>query len=187
MASKTAAEEGVWPSAPIVVDDRVKRLINRFFAISDSADTSSGRLFADELFTRDGVFKTHETCVFRGRDGRCACPFETPDINSEPQKKEIATSRENNHPATASRAHHLFHISAANSPATDVVVLGKFDIGLKDGNSVDFDFTARFVVAVGAHDEEEHKLQYVQVWTDPTKMIAAFRKAEETLGQEGME
>lgn len=73
MAPETAAaEEDIWPSAPIVVDDRVKRLITRFFTISDSTDTSSGRLFADELFAKDGVFKTHETCVFRGRDGTYA-------------------------------------------------------------------------------------------------------------------
>ena len=56
------------------------------------------------------------------------------------------------------------------------MVLGNFSIGLKDGSNVSFDFTARFLV-----DQEEEKLQFVQVWTDPTDMLAAIKKASETL------
>lgn len=97
---------------------------------------------------------------------------------------EIAASREKNHPAIASRSHQFSRIYAANSPATDLVVLGSFTIGLKGGNSVTLDFTARFVVAAGQGGEED-KFQYVQVWTDPTEMKAAFRKAEETLAKKG--
>lgn len=56
------------------------------------------------------------------------------------------------------------------------MVLGKFEIGLKDGNSVDLEFTARFVVA-----EEEGRLQSVEVWTDSQATKAAFEKATQTL------
>jgi hypothetical protein len=59
------------------------------------------------------------------------------------------------------------------------VVLGKFEIGLKDGNAVPLDFTARFRIASGPGDEA--KLEHVQVWTDPTEMQAAFEKATQTL------
>jgi len=59
----------IWPSSPVVVSDQAKQIITRFFEISDSPDPKSGRWFADELFTKDGVFKTHETCVFKGHDG----------------------------------------------------------------------------------------------------------------------
>lgn len=60
------------------------------------------------------------------------------------------------------------------------MVLGSFKIGLKDGNSVSFDFTARFVIAA-EYGYGEDKLEFVQVWTDPTDMLAAFKTAEETL------
>jgi hypothetical protein len=65
-----ASGASIWPSAPIVVEPHIKDLITRFFEISDSTDLDSGRQFADELFTKDGFFKTHETCVFNGRDGQ---------------------------------------------------------------------------------------------------------------------
>lgn len=64
-----ASETDIWPTAPVVVERRVKEIIARFFQISDSTDPDSGRLFAEELFAEDGFFKTHETCVFKGREG----------------------------------------------------------------------------------------------------------------------
>jgi hypothetical protein len=59
----------IWPSAPVVVTDQVKQIITRFFDISDSIDPTSGRLFAEEIFVKDGIFKTHKTCIFKGHDG----------------------------------------------------------------------------------------------------------------------
>jgi hypothetical protein len=59
----------IWPSTPVVVNDEVKKLITRFFEISDSLDPTSGELFADELFAKDGIFKTHKTLIFKGYDG----------------------------------------------------------------------------------------------------------------------
>lgn len=64
-----AASPSIWPTAPMVVSEQVKHTILRFFEISDSTDATSGRLFAEELFTEDAVFTTHPTCVFRGRAG----------------------------------------------------------------------------------------------------------------------
>lgn len=104
---------------------------------------------------------------------------------------EIAASRETNHPAIASRSHRLFRVYAANSPATELVVLGRFEIWLKDGTGVGLDFTARFVVADTANPEQgieeenskrEVRFSYVQAWTDPTEMIKAFQRASENLG-----
>jgi len=79
-----------------------------------------------------------------------------------------------------SRSHNLFQVFAADSPARDLVVLGNFDIALKDGNNVRFDFTARFIVVPG-EGEQQAAFRLAQVWTDPTDMIAAFKKATETL------
>jgi len=59
----------IWPSAPVTVSDCVKCTIKRFFEISDSTDTTSGELFANELFTKDGIFKTHKKLIFQGREG----------------------------------------------------------------------------------------------------------------------
>jgi hypothetical protein len=91
----------------------------------------------------------------------------------------IAASRGKNSPLIASRAHEFTQIFAANSPATDLVILGKFLIGYKDGNSVEVDFTARFILATG---EDEGRLKHVEVWTDSTASRAALEKAKETLG-----
>lgn len=55
-------------------------------------------------------------------------------------------------------------------------MLGNFTISLKDGQSSDINFTARFVV-----DEAEGKFRFVRVWTDGD-MKEALRRAEETLG-----
>jgi hypothetical protein len=82
----------------------------------------------------------------------------------------------------ASRSHHLRSVYVADTPATDFVVLGSFDISLIDGNNVVFDFTARFVVARGEElPHGEPRLRSVQVWTDPTDMQAASQKATATL------
>lgn len=59
----------IWPSSLIIVTDEVKHLITRFFEISNSIDPDSGRFFAEELFAKDGYFKTHKTCIFNGHDG----------------------------------------------------------------------------------------------------------------------
>lgn len=66
----------IWPSSPIIVTDQIKNLITRFFNISDSIDPESGRAFAEELFTKNGYFKTHKTCIFNGHDG--TSPFHNP-------------------------------------------------------------------------------------------------------------
>jgi hypothetical protein len=65
-----ASNESIWPQAPIVVDTQTKELITRFFDISNSTEPNSGQIFADELFVEDGSFRTHETCVFKGRAGQ---------------------------------------------------------------------------------------------------------------------
>jgi hypothetical protein len=75
----------------------------------------------------------------------------------------------------------LHRVYVADMPATDFVVLGSFHINLKDGNHVKFDFTARFVVAREALPEGDVRLQSVQVWTDPTDMVAAIKTATATL------
>jgi hypothetical protein len=84
----------------------------------------------------------------------------------------------NKRPIVASRAHQLVRIYAANSPATDLMVLGNFKIALKDGNSVEFDFTARFIISERGTGG---KFQYVEVWTDGTAMQEAVENARQTL------
>jgi hypothetical protein len=185
-----------WPSAPVVVTDQVKHIITRFFDISDSTDPTSGRLFAEELFIQDGFFKTHKTCVFKGHDGSSPvfysrsrsykCPnnysihIQISNLWSNQAPTEIASSREHNNPIITYRKHHFNQIYAANSPATDLVVLGNFEIGLKDGNSVYLEFTARLVIAEG-----EQKLRSVEVWTDGQATKAAFEKATKALAAKG--
>jgi hypothetical protein len=88
----------------------------------------------------------------------------------------IASSRSKNSPAIISRGHQIDGVYIGNEEATDIVVLGKFELNLKDGNSVSTEFTARFVVR---GQEGDAKLESVRVWTDPTEM----KKALEGLGQ----
>lgn len=64
-----ASEHDIWPRAPLQISNSAKHLITRFFSIADSTEKTSGKLFAEELFTEDAVFTTHPTCVAEGRDG----------------------------------------------------------------------------------------------------------------------
>jgi hypothetical protein len=72
----------------------------------------------------------------------------------------------------------------ADTPATDVVVLGSFGISLVDGNHVKFDFTARFVVERGDLAKGEARLRSVQFWTDPTAMLKATKAAKDILASQ---
>jgi hypothetical protein len=65
----TKHNSAIWPADNISIAQDVRDLIIRFFDISDSTDPSSGQQFAYELFAEDGFFKTHETCIFKGREG----------------------------------------------------------------------------------------------------------------------
>ncbi|KAL1597122.1 hypothetical protein SLS60_008704 [Paraconiothyrium brasiliense] len=67
----------------------------------------------------------------------------------------------------------LRRVFCADSPASDVLVHGMFKIDLKDGQIVELDFNARFIMG------EEAKIKFLQVWTDPTGMVAALKKAGE--------
>jgi hypothetical protein len=95
----------------------------------------------------------------------------------------IARSRKNPSPLVTSRAHQLFRVYAADSPATDIVVLGKFIISLKDSNIVHLDFTAR-IITTNSTSDEEPRFQSLQVWTDPTDMTAAMSKAKASFAAE---
>ncbi|KAF2428614.1 hypothetical protein EJ08DRAFT_321674 [Tothia fuscella] len=153
----------IWPSSPITVSDQVKQAITRFFQIGDSSDPGSGKLFADELFTKDGIFKTHKTLVFRGYE-------------------EIAAARESKNPITESREHELVQVFAANSPATDLAVFGHFKITLKERTVIQFDFTARFIVA--PERGEEVKFEFVEVRTDGTEYKHIFDEVSQKLASE---
>ena len=92
---------------------------------------------------------------------------------------EIAASREKNNPLVVSRSHQIVHVYAGNSPASDLVILGNFEINLKDGSAVKLDFTARFVLAT--EQEDEGKVKFVEFWTDGSAMREAIEKANQTL------
>lgn len=101
------------------------------------------------------------------------CPNKAPsNIISQ---TEIASSRKGMSPIVAHRKYHFTQIYASNSPATDLAVLGKFEISFKDGSSIDLDFTARFIVA------EEGRLKSVEVFTDGGATKAAYEKATKAL------
>jgi len=55
-----------------------------------------------------------------------------------------------------------------------------------DGNHVNVDFTARFIVTSSSPGSDT-KVKFVQVWTDPTKMKAAQKRAEEALAGKSLE
>jgi hypothetical protein len=68
-------------------------------------------------------------------------------------------------------------VFAADSPATDIVVLGNFTITLVNGSVTRFDFTARFILTTGI-TEGETRFASVQVWTDNAPMQSALEKAK---------
>lgn len=81
-------------------------------------------------------------------------------------------------PILAYRKHHFTNIYANNSPATDLAVLGSFEIGFKTGDVLDLEFTARFVV-----DAEEGKLKSAEVFSDGGQSKKAFEEAMKVWGE----
>lgn len=75
-------------------------------------------------------------------------------------------------PIVAYRKHHFTKIYANNSPATDLAVLGRFEIGFKTGSVLDLEFTARFVV-----DVDEGRLKSVEVFSDGGQSKKAYEEA----------
>lgn len=75
-------------------------------------------------------------------------------------------------PILAYRKHHFTKIYANNSPATDLAVLGRFEIGFKTGSVLDLEFTASFVI-----DAEEGRLRSVEVFSDGGQSKGAFEEA----------
>ena len=59
----------VWPASPIEIHPNLKALLSRFFEISDSIDPVSGKWFADEIFTADGVMKMGTRLLYSGSEG----------------------------------------------------------------------------------------------------------------------
>ncbi|KAJ3039399.1 hypothetical protein HDV00_012275 [Rhizophlyctis rosea] len=147
----------IWPSPPIELHPNLKHLITRFFEISDITDPESGTLFTEEIFTNDGVLKMGSWLVYSG-------------------KEEIAASRKTMSPVIQSRQHEVVQVFASNSPATDVLVLGSLTIQLNDGSEVKTEFNARMVL-----DESGKRVKLVVVWSDPTLMIEAFKRAAANL------
>ena len=84
------------------------------------------------------------------------------------------------HPVIQSREHTISYVFAANSLATDVMVVGSVVIQLKDGSEVTADFNSRLVLA-----DDGKRLKFVQSWADPTAMLEAFKKAGAALAASG--
>ena len=170
----------VWPASPIELHPNLKALISRFFEISDSIDPVSGKWFADEVFTADGVMKMGARLSYSGSEGWCSHILSYPSLvsqlTSEFSLLEIAASRKMMHPVIQSREHTISHVFAANSPATDVMVLGSVVIQLKDGSEVTGEFNSRLVLA-----DDGKRLKLAHSWADPTAMLEAFKKAAAAL------
>ncbi|KAK7184695.1 hypothetical protein PSPO01_09366 [Paraphaeosphaeria sporulosa] len=79
-------------------------------------------------------------------------------------------------PLIVSRAHELKRVFCADSPKSDILVHGVFKLHLKHEQRVEFDFDARFVV--GEMDGKAARLEFVQVWTDPTDMMGTWGKGK---------
>lgn len=94
---------------------------------------------------------------------------------------EIAGSRSKLSPIIKYRKHFLNGVYATNSPATDLVVLGRFEIGYKDGSVLELDFTARFVLT--DYKGDEVKVKHAEFWSDGGETKEAFEKASKALAE----
>jgi hypothetical protein len=95
---------------------------------------------------------------------------------------EIAQSRSKMSPILAYRKHVLNGVYATNSPSTDLVVLGRFEIGYKDGSVLYLDFTARFDLT--DHQGNNIRIKCAEFWSDGGETKEAFEKASKALAEE---
>lgn len=143
-------ENTEWPTA-VEIKISVKELIDLYYSLADNPD-ATGERFATEVFSADGEIKASKSC--RGTE-------------------EIKRYRDGAWDTVALRRHTIKRVYAHDADGTDLMILAVNTTGLKDGQSVTGDFTARIIVDQESLSREQPRLKYVQVWADPT----ALRKA----------
>ncbi|KAK5459866.1 hypothetical protein LTS15_003995 [Exophiala xenobiotica] len=159
-----------WPTA-VSVKPEVRRLLAHFYHLLDIPDPSVGHRFAEEVFTPDGVMFG----MGPGFEGAV----------------EIRKARENAWTDYVSRRHEMLRVYAHDGLGLDLLVIGRVEMGLRNGKSVREEFVARFVVVVGVDDDDDERtagndngndngggprLKYSRVWSNMEPIMAALRE-----------
>ncbi|KAK5192764.1 hypothetical protein LTR99_010359 [Exophiala xenobiotica] len=152
-----------WPTA-VSVKPEVRRLLAHFYHLLDIPDPRIGHRFAEEVFTPDGVMFG----MGPGFQGHA----------------EIRKARENAWTDYVARRHEMLRVYAHDGLGLDLLVIGRVEMGLRNGKIVREEFVARFVVAV---DDERTlgkgngsgggpRLKYSRVWSNMEPIMAALRE-----------
>jgi hypothetical protein len=123
-----------WPTA-VSVKPEVRRLLAHFYHLLDIPDPGIGHRFAEEVFTPDGVMFG----MGPGFQGQA----------------EIRKARENAWTDYVSRRHEVLRVYAHDGLGLDLLVIGRVEMGLRNGKTVREEFVARFVVVVGDDDDDD--------------------------------
>lgn len=152
-------ENTEWPTA-VEIKISVKELIDLYYSLADNPD-ATGERFATEVFSADGEIKASKSC--RGTEGVYRLPFICSSV-ADLVLSEIKRYRDGAWDTVALRRHTIKRVYAHDADGTDLMILAVNTTGLKDGQSVTGDFTARIIVDQESLSREQPRLKYVQVW-----------------------
>ncbi|KAI1623306.1 hypothetical protein EDD37DRAFT_634328 [Exophiala viscosa] len=161
MSSSYITAHTAWPTS-VAVKPEVQRLLALFYSLLDIPDTSVGHRFAEEVFAKDGVMFG----MGPGFDGEA----------------EIRKSREYAWIDYTSRRHEMLRVYAHDALGLDLLVIGRVEMGVRNGRTVNEEFVARFVVdeatleSKSPNGDDGVRLKFSRVWSNMEPIMAAMRE-----------
>ncbi|KAI9836765.1 MAG: hypothetical protein M1819_000930 [Sarea resinae] len=146
-------ENTVWPAHPI--PSSIQHLIERFYVLADLNSPEAGDRLAEEVFAEEATLMGVGS-KFTG-------------------SQEIRRSRDNAWRVIETRRHEILKAYVADLEGRDVMLIGKVQMGLRNGKTVDSEFTARMVVDEASDESGSPRLSYSQVWADMGTLAAALK------------
>ncbi|KPM37663.1 hypothetical protein AK830_g8904 [Neonectria ditissima] len=139
--------------ADLKIHPEVDAFFIRFYGISDTPGLTN----EDQMVSLHSAVETAHS--------------EDPTTNGAPEREEITTLREGMWSTVASRKHTIHKIFPFGNDATEVMIYGSVELGLRSGSTVYSEWAARAQLTKDEADGE-WKMSFYQVYMDTGPMIA---------------
>ncbi|KAF7552340.1 hypothetical protein G7Z17_g4376 [Cylindrodendrum hubeiense] len=138
--------EAVYP-ADLRVNPEVEAYFRKFYEVSDTPGLTDKYV---NMFTKDATFKLAS--------------------KSSKGSQEITALREGMWTSVASRKHTLHKIFPFGNDATEVMLYGSVDLGMRTGSTVEVDWAGRAQLV--KESDGEYRMSFYQVFLDTGAMAA---------------
>lgn len=129
-----------WPE--FFINAGSKDLISRFFLLLDTESPEVGDKLADEIFAPNARAEFGGK-FFTGKEGNDFSVKTIPIINPF---TEIRKSRDNAWKVISKRRHKVVKVFTANAQGDDLLVIGHVEMGFRNGNSLEGEFSGRITI-----------------------------------------